>query len=287
LLEPLYGTGNNGGGVATIKREWPLEAEETLNMPLDPWGPVLGVLFEDGSSDYVLGLLRTAGIPTDFKLTPEETYSHKTRKRAYEQRLGPIYVGLDETSKRRVVQNLARQLAKSNVDTAKRLNEVLESVGWTFRDNTLMPLSDAEQEAFFAKGSDHDAYIHIRAILQTAKRNLFIIDPYLDGTIYQVLGTLVSAKMTVKILTSKVPSDFVLEARKFVKQHSQFTLELRKTKDFHDRFIILDEAKCYLMGASIKDAGSKGFAIVAIEDPGVVSFILNYAKEVWTSATLF
>ena len=68
--------------------------------------------------------------------------------------------------------------------------------------------------------------------------------------------------MTVKVLTSKVPSDFVLEARKFVKQHSQFTLELRKTKDFHDRFIILDEAKCYLIGASIKDAGSEPYVHV-------------------------
>jgi hypothetical protein len=130
----------------------------------------------------------------------------------------------------------------------------------------LTPLSDAEQQAFFATGSDHDAYIHIRAILQTAKANLFIIDPYMDGTIYQVLGTLISAKMTVKILTSKVSSDFVLEGRKFVKQHTQFCLEFRRTKDFHDRFIILDQTKCYLIGASIKDAGNKGFAIVELED---------------------
>src|SRR5580658_4631850 len=42
-----------------------------------------------------------------------------------------------------------------------------------------------EREVFFVKGSDHDAYVHIRSILQTAKAELFIIDPYTDGTIFQ------------------------------------------------------------------------------------------------------
>jgi hypothetical protein len=44
-----------------------------------------------------------------------------------------------------------------------------------------------ERESFFVKGSDHDAYVHIRSILQTAKGDLFVIDPYMDGSIYQVL----------------------------------------------------------------------------------------------------
>ena len=79
-------------------------------MPLDPWGPILGILFEDGSADYVLRLLRLAGIPTDFELTKEENYSHATRKRAYDQKLGPIYSSLDEFGRHRVAQSLARQL---------------------------------------------------------------------------------------------------------------------------------------------------------------------------------
>ena len=254
-------------------------------MPLDPWGPVFGVLFEDGSSDYILRVLKLIGIPAEFQLTPEESYSHKTRKRAYENRLGPIVAALDETVKRRVTQNLARELAKSNDQTAQRLNQALEGVGWTFQDGTLMPQSPIGQEAFFSKGSDHDAYVHIRAILRAANADLCIIDPYMDASIYQVLGALSPAKMAVKILTSKVPADFVLEGQKFTKQHAAFTLELRKTKDFHDRFIILDQSKCYLLGASIKDAGNKGFTIVPLEDPSVVQFFLGYASQVWNAAT--
>lgn len=36
-------------------------------MELDPWGPIVGRLFEDGSSDYILGLLQRAGIASAIK----------------------------------------------------------------------------------------------------------------------------------------------------------------------------------------------------------------------------
>jgi hypothetical protein len=143
-----------------------------------------------------------------------------------------------------------------------------------------------EREVFFVKGSDHDAYVHIRSILQTAKGDLFVIDPYMDSSIYQALGTLTAAPMNVRILTSKHPADFALETKKFIKQHAGFGVEVRATRDFHDRFIFLDQIKCYLLGASIKDAGNKGFTIVPLQEPSIVRFILDHADQVWASATL-
>ena len=145
--------------------------------------------------------------------------------------------------------------------------------------------TNIEHEAFFPKGSDHDAYVHIRSILQTAKMDILIIDGYMDSSIYQVLGTVTAGSMRMKVLTSRIPVDFALEGQKFVKQHIGFNLELRRTKDFHDRFILLDQEKCYLLGASIKDAGNRGFAVVPLVEPSIVQFILNYANEVWASAT--
>ena len=107
----------------------------------------------------------------------------------------------------------------------------------------------------------------------------------MDGSIYQALGTLTATPMNVRILTSKRPADFALETQKFVKQHTGFTVELRATRDFHDRFIILDRTRCYLLGASVKDAGNKGFTIVPLQEPSIVRFILDHADQVWASAT--
>jgi hypothetical protein len=141
-----------------------------------------------------------------------------------------------------------------------------------------------EHQAFFAKGAEHDAYVHVRNILQTAKKDVFIIDPYIDSSIFQVLGTLSPSHVSVKVLTSKAPTDFSLEAQKFVKQHPGFTVEARKTKEFHDRFIILDQTACFLLGASIKDAGNKGFTVVPLSELSIVKSIIDYANQVWPTA---
>ncbi len=58
------------------------------------------------------------------------------------------------------------------------------------------------------------------------------------------------------------------------------TLTVKKTQVFHDRFIILDGKTAYHVGASIKDAGKKCFGISLIDDPGVVSDLLNRLKTV-------
>jgi hypothetical protein len=144
-----------------------------------------------------------------------------------------------------------------------------------------------QREVFFAKGSEHDAYVHIRAILHTVKTDLSIIDPYMDGSIFQVLGTLAPGYVAVRILTSKYPPDFALENKKFMRQHPGFVVDVRATRDFHDRFIILDKTKCYLLGASIKDAGNKGFTIVQLGEPSIVQSILTYTNQVWGVATPF
>jgi len=42
----------------------------------------------------------------------------------------------------------------------------------------------------------------------------------------------------------------------------------------------LDDKECYLLGASIKDAGARGFVIVPLKDVPVVKFFRDYAEKV-------
>ena len=44
---------------------------------------------------------------------------------------------------------------------------------------------------------------------------------------------------------------------------------------FHDRFLIIDDKKAYHIGASLKDAGKKCFAISLLNDSGVIYEILE------------
>ena len=51
-------------------------------------------------------------------------------------------------------------------------------------------------------------------------------------------------------------------------------LAVRHTDAFHDRFLILDGVESYLVGASMKDAGKKCFAVTRIESDDIVGYAL-------------
>ena len=57
-------------------------------------------------------------------------------------------------------------------------------------------------------------------------------------------------------------------------------LTVKKTQVFHDRFIILDGKTAYHVGASIKDEGKKCFGNSLLEDPGMVTELLNRLRMV-------
>jgi hypothetical protein len=113
-------------------------------MQLDPLGPILGLLFEDGSSDYVLGVLSKSGIPTHFDLTPEEQYSHNTRKRGYRRQLTSILSAFDDLSRLKIAENLIAEMGSKDDAVAGHLQQVLASAGWVLEGRKLVPLGDTD-----------------------------------------------------------------------------------------------------------------------------------------------
>lgn len=63
-----------------------------------------------------------------------------------------------------------------------------------------------------------------------------------------------------------------LDVDAFNAQYPQLSVE--HTTAFHDRFLVLDKEEGYFVGASLKDAGKKSFAIARIEDAEAVAGIL-------------
>ena len=88
----------------------------------------------------------------------------------------------------------------------------------------------------------------------------------------------------VRILGEHLKGDYKLEAAKFAAQHGT-SIEVRTTTKYHDRFIFLDGKRCFHLGASIKDAGNKGFALSEFERPRLVAATFADAEAEWASAT--
>lgn len=153
------------------------------------------------------------------------------------------------------------------------LRSVIDQLRWQLPDPT---------QVFLPAGSSHDAYVEIRKVIQLATSDILIVDSYVDETLWPLLKNL-RPGAKIKILTMTMKGDFSLEAKKFVGQHGN-TVEVRQTVQYHDRFILMD-TRCWHLGASIKDAGSKAFAMSEIVSPAICSAIQADVQTTWNTAT--
>ena len=64
-----------------------------------------------------------------------------------------------------------------------------------------------------------------------------------------------------------------LEITTFNRQYPN--LDIKYMNNFHDRFLILDGSIGYHIGASIKDAGKKSFAITLLQDQQTIQDIIS------------
>ena len=221
---------------------------------LDPWRIILSHLMELDSY-YMPDIIDRTGMVVDWSLTDRENYSHKYRRDAFRPRIITAYNSLPTEDQLRVSHTIAAELSKMGATDS--VNNDLKRIGWNIEDNSLVPVDADVKELFFPKDTQHDAYIEIRKIFQEASTSIYVIDPYLDSSIFAILKTITSKPIKVKLLTSKIPSDFVHETRRFLSQYINFTVEIRKTREFHDRFMVLDDSNCRHVGCSIHDAGNK------------------------------
>ena len=104
------------------------------------------------------------------------------------------------------------------------------------------------------------------------EREVVLVDGYVDDGALNVLAKKREG-VAVTVWTHPRTRLTRLDVDTFNAQYP--TLEVRHTASFHDRFLILDRSECYHVGASVKDAGKRAFAITRLLDPEHVRAILG------------
>lgn len=129
---------------------------------------------------------------------------------------------------------------------------------------------ESKQKIFF-DGQIYDAFSLIVSLIQKADKEIILIDGYVDiGTLN--LFTKKKSNTTITIYTQIRTKLTKTDIKNFNAQYP--TLKVKYTKVFHDRFLILDQTTAYHVGASLKDAGKKCFAISLIQDASIIHNIL-------------
>ena len=115
---------------------------------------------------------------------------------------------------------------------------------------------DNPQGVFF-QGQIFDAYAKFQSIIAQAQSDIVLIDNYVDVSVLERLSAKKSG-VSVTIYTSPQTKLTKRDIKTFNTQYP--TLKLKTTDKMHDRFLILDNAILYHIGASLKDLGKKCFA---------------------------
>ena len=132
--------------------------------------------------------------------------------------------------------------------------------------------TESSQKMFF-NGQIYDAFSLLAGLIQKAAKNIILIDGYVDiGT----LNLLAKKQANVSFVSHRRRHTRLTAADVATFNRQYPTLTIKHTNAFHDRFLILDQQKAYHIGASLKDAGKKCFAITLLQDDALLQELLAH-----------
>ena len=128
------------------------------------------------------------------------------------------------------------------------------------------------REGIFVDGQIYDAFDFVKGLISGAKQSIVLIDNYVDESVLTMM-TDKQKGVKVDIYTFAVGKALQQAADNFNKQYGDLTMHA--VKSIHDRFLIIDDAEIYLIGASLKDLGRKLFAFSKMESQQI-DVLKNY-----------
>ena len=146
-----------------------------------------------------------------------------------------------------------RRLAKHDQDIV----ELKEKVDF-FVQTSLPPV-----QGVFFNGQVFDAHVFAAKYILNARKSILLIDSWVDLATLELLSKK-NKGVSVEIVTS--PRGNKLKTSDINAFNTQYGgLTVKTSKNFHDRFLIIDNKRLFLFGASLKDLGWKCFAFTELD----------------------
>lgn len=118
------------------------------------------------------------------------------------------------------------------------------------------------KEGIFVDGQIYDAFDFVKGLISGAEKSIVLIDNYVDESVLNLLTSKRNGVNAV-VYTRPISKLFRQAADKFDAQYGGLTIH--EINSVHDRFLIIDDAEIYFIGASLKDLGRKLFAFSKME----------------------
>ena len=155
-----------------------------------------------------------------------------------------------------------RKLLTENVLIFQRLDNIEEKISKHDKKLDLLAHTNLPlKEGVFYDGQFFDAWVFASEIIKSAKKEIVLIDNYIDESVLHLL-----TKRNKNVKTTVYTAKISLQLQEDIFRHNvQYgKIEVKIFKNSHDRFLIIDKKTVYHIGASLKDLGKKWFAFSKI-----------------------
>jgi hypothetical protein len=182
---------------------------------------------------YMLATVLKSKVATEVTLTIMRTF---TKMKNFLINNAAVFHRLEIIEKRQIGYELT---------TNEKINQIFN----------IISKNEIPTQGIFYNGQIWDAYELINTLLKSAKKDVILIDNYIDDSVLTIFSKYPSLNYT--IITKSISKQLKLDIQKYNSQYNNLTI--KTSNKYHDRFLLFDD-EAYHLGASLKDLGKKVFA---------------------------
>lgn len=147
-------------------------------------------------------------------------------------------------------------------------------------------------DAFIAPGDVWGAFVQISKIFESAKSDVFVVDPFMDDSVLRDYAERLPDGATLRLLTTDKISRFnallASAVRKWNGTYPERPAEVRVTRygsTIHDRIIAIDRQTVWIVTQSLKDLATKAPATVTRFVEDLTPEKLAAYDDIWASSS--
>lgn len=134
----------------------------------------------------------------------------------------------------------------------------------------------------YAPGDVYRFFADLKEVINSAESEVMIVDPYFNGEAFDAYLASANTDLDIKILADRYSKDINAYIEKHASQF-QTQIELKRSKELHDRIIFIDHDVAWIMGGSIKDAGKKATYLIPLQTPIALAKKQIY-QDIWINS---
>jgi len=140
-----------------------------------------------------------------------------------------------------------------------------------------LDLPEPEISEVYEPGQQYEFYRDVKVCLGTARKEIFVIDPYLNTEIFDVYASAIPRTVAFRLLSANVPADVEALAEKYA---AGGNFAFRVSNSIHDRVLFADD-RVWVTGQSWKDAAKKKPTYIIEHDAPLQRIVY---EDVWNKA---